>query len=234
MGGRFEHSADVSAGGWIAPRLGGGFGAVGRVCPRGFEAYARVFHPVGDDGMRWCEVAATMGRTAHPLMQWARISGLFYGTRMFGDWQGDQPVSGALGSTRLAALAAAIGGDAPVTLGVWTGYGDLAHSVRSSATLDLPGREYALYRGRLEALRDSRWSRAGDWPTSATDTPNLAWPDDHSWFIASEIDFDSTVVGGTRELVDRVLASDLETAEVTETSDLSSEGDTINPAGPLP
>jgi len=234
MPGRFEHSTDVSAGAWIAPRLGGGFGTVGRVCPTGFEAYARVFHPVGDDGLRWAEVAATMGRVAHPEMQWGRISGLFYGTRLFGDWQGDEPATGALEAHQVAVLAAAIGGDPAVTLGVWTGYGDLDDSVRSAPTLDLPGREYALYRGHLATLCDPQWRRHSDWPTGGRDALNLAWPDDRSWFVASEIDFDSTVVGGTRELIDRVLTSTLEAAEVTETSDLSSEGDTINPAGPLP
>ena len=38
--------------------------------------------------------------------------------------------------------------------------------------------------------------------------------------------------GGSRALVDRVLASDLETAEVDQTSDLSWEGDLVNPSAP--
>jgi hypothetical protein len=32
--------------------------------------------------------------------------------------------------------------------------------------------------------------------------PSLIWPADHSWFVASEVDFDSTLVGGSRELID--------------------------------
>jgi len=46
--------------------------------------------------------------------------------------------------------------------------------------------------------------------------------------VASEIDFDSTVVGGSRELIARVLSSGLEAAEVTAASDFSWEGDRIN------
>ena len=100
----FEHGADASAGAWIAPRLGGTFGAVGRVCPTGFEAYARVFHPVdpqNTDGslLSWADVASRMHRVAHPLMQWSRISGRFYGERLFGDWQGGEPRTGACACT---------------------------------------------------------------------------------------------------------------------------------------
>ena len=230
MSARFEHSADVAAGAWIAPRLAGSFGAAGRVCPTGFEAYARVFHPVGEDGLQWHDVAATMGRVAHPLMQWSRISGIFYGRRLFGDWRGDEPQTGALPPRFLATLADAIGGDAPITVGLWTGYGDLDSRVRDGVTLSLPGRDYALFRGDLAALRDADWPRSSRWPSPSRETVNLAWPDDQSWFVASEIDFDSTVVGGSRALIERVLSSDLETAEIDATSDLSSEGDRINPS----
>ena len=252
----FEHSTDIAAGDWIAPRLAGDFGAVGRVCPTGFEAYARVFHPVGEKRLRWAEVCALTGRTPHSLMQWRRISG--------SDWQESDPDTGALDVDGLATLATSIGGDAPIMIGVWTGYGqyneggtssiglsftaeagagpesepDPSAGIRptfdvdlpSSATLGLPGREYGLFRGRLTTLRDPVWPKASGWAWRWSETLNLAWPDDHSWFVASEIDFDSTIVGGSRELVDRVLASGLETAEVGETSDLSSKGDRVNPS----
>jgi hypothetical protein len=31
------------------------------------------------------------------------------------------------------------------------------------------------------------------------------WPSDRAWFLASEIDFDSTLVGGTRDLIESIL-----------------------------
>ena len=262
---RFEHRTDVSVGDWIAPRLAGDFGAVGLVCPTGFEAYARVFHPVGETRLRWAEVCAATGRTPHPLMQWAGISGTLHGAHYFGDWQNGEPDEGALDVGALATLADAIGGDAAITIGVWVGYGQYNEGstssfalsfyaedgaepplepeptptdglrptfgvdLPSSATLNVPGREYGLFRGRLAILRDPDWPRASGWAWRWRHTLNLAWPDDRSWFVASEIDFDSTIVGGSRELIDRVLASDLETSEVAATSDLSSEGDRLNP-----
>jgi len=218
---RFERSTDVAAGGWIAPRLRGAFGAVGLVCPTGFEAYARVFHPVNPYSLSlerhsWAQVAAATGSVVHPAMQWGRISR---------GWEGGEPPTGTLEESRLALLADAIGGDDPVTLGFWTGYG---HYIHVGPELALPGRDYALYRGTLSTLCDPDWRRDSGWDTVWHETLNLAWPDDHGWYIASEIDFDSTLVGGSRELIDRVLASELETAAVTETTDLSSEGDRIN------
>ena len=36
-------------------------------------------------------------------------------------------------------------------------------------------------------------------------TPNLWWPDDRTWCVASDIDLASTYVGGPRPLLDRLL-----------------------------
>jgi hypothetical protein len=47
--------------------------------PDGFEAYARVLHPVTSaDGqlVTWAEVCAAAGRRAHALMQWRAVSGV--------------------------------------------------------------------------------------------------------------------------------------------------------------
>jgi hypothetical protein len=44
--------ADVSVGDWIGERLGGPFGTVGSVVPRGFAAHARILHPVELDDSR--------------------------------------------------------------------------------------------------------------------------------------------------------------------------------------
>jgi hypothetical protein len=66
-----------------------------------------------------------------------------------------------------------------------------------------PQRDYLLLEGPLTAAIE-----LGDDPgTSMFDpqSPNLFWPEDRAWCVASEIDFDSTLVGGTTELVDAIL-----------------------------
>jgi hypothetical protein len=62
------------------------------------------------------------------------------------------------------------------------------------------------------------------------DAPSLIWPSDRSWFVASEVDFDSTLVGGSRALVDALVASrDLEVLEVTPNTLLTAFSDELNP-----
>jgi hypothetical protein len=36
-------------------------------------------------------------------------------------------------------------------------------------------------------------------------SPNIWWPDDHSWCVATEIDLDSTYVGGTEGCINRIM-----------------------------
>jgi hypothetical protein len=38
---------------------------------------------------------------------------------------------------------------------------------------------------------------------------NVIWPNDREWCIATDIDWDSTFVAGSRELMDSILASEL-------------------------
>jgi len=62
------------------------------------------------------------------------------------------------------------------------------------------------------------------------DAPNLIWPSDRSWFVVSEVDFDSTLVGGSRDLVEALIASPgLEVHEVTPDTKLTAFSDKLNP-----
>ena len=90
----------------------------------------------------------------------------------------------------------------------------LAPAVLRGPKLELPHRAYVLFRAApsdLEALADGRAAADVDPFAPGFRTPNLLWPDDCSWCLATEVDLDSTVVGGTRALVDDLLAApDLE------------------------
>lgn len=116
---------------------------------------------------------------------------------------------------------------------------DVARALGRNEGLLTAGREYVLLHGRLDELADPRWpSQAGiGWREgSAGSMPQLIWPADRAWCLASEIDFDSTIVAGSRELVDAVLASPaVEALEVPEDGDLTWDGDAVNPKpGPAP
>lgn len=86
----------------------------------------------------------------------------------------------------------------------------------------LPQREYYLYRGAIDVV-----PRFEHLP-GHLQTPNLWWPRDRAWIVASEIDWDSTLVACTRSCAQAVLATDLEVMEVPAEDSLA---DTINPLG---
>jgi hypothetical protein len=99
--------------------------------------------------------------------------------------------------------------------------------VLAGPRLRLPNRDYLVFRGPLGAARRMGHQVTDDWfdPQS----PSLLWPVDRSWCLATEIDFDSTLIGGPRELIDALLQQpDLETWPVTPTDDLSVDGDLVN------
>jgi hypothetical protein len=93
--------------------------------------------------------------------------------------------------------------------------------------LHLPGRDYMLLGGPVSgALAFS----GHDQSMGAWQSPNLLWPADHAWFLASEIDFDSTLVAGESDLIADILACPaLESWPVQPHDCLASDGDTVNP-----
>jgi hypothetical protein len=208
------------------------------VVPAGFEAYARVLHPAeipGDEGrlVRWADVAAWSGL---PLRKDAQFHSVALPPTAPGGpppYGGQGPHEGSLFAPDAEVLAAILR-DWTATpedcwFCVWDGFGwDNASTfaaltetgrppeiieeprrdpvpgpVREGPRVHLPNRDYLLYQG----------------PTAAVGTlarvdgtygqyPNLWWPADRAWCVASEIDLQWTYVGGPRGLIDAVLADD--------------------------
>jgi hypothetical protein len=112
----------------------------------------------------------------------------------------------------------------------------LVDAMRAGPFLSYPteglGMEYVLLETTLAELSDPAWVyRAGlGWADGGDGLfPQFFWPEDHSWVIGTDIDFTFTIIGGTRRLVDAVLADDrFEAFEVHEGDDLSWAGDVIN------
>lgn len=76
----------------------------------------------------------------------------------------------------------------------------------SGPTFSLPNRsDYYLFEGHVgDAVRIGRWVHES-W--FVAQSPHFFWPADHSWCVATDITEDSTVIGGSRELVDELCAS---------------------------
>jgi hypothetical protein len=106
--------------------------------------------------------------------------------------------------------------------------------------VSLPGRNYILFEGPIDAANQLGW-RSGELLRGAhpeldldpddfePQSPNLFWPQDRSWFVATEIDLDSTYVGGSQRLVRELLGDCRLEAWPAQLGDrIDSGGDEIN------
>ena len=90
------------------------------------------------------------------------------------------------------------------------GYSDeVPEFIRAAVTAEprvyLPCRDYLLFEGPLEGATDF-----GTYLTKEhflPQSPNLFWPDDHAWCVATEIDLYCTLVGGSHALADSLTAN---------------------------
>ncbi|OLB95782.1 MAG: hypothetical protein AUI15_15200 [Actinobacteria bacterium 13_2_20CM_2_66_6] len=81
----------------------------------------------------------------------------------------------------------------------------------------MPNRDYLLFTGSVE--RGAGWE----------DGPNLWWPDDRAWCVASEIDFPYSYVGGPTDLIVNILAHPfLEATPATLADGITADSDKIN------
>jgi hypothetical protein len=234
-------SSDVHQADWLASRLTPWEDEyrITIVVPAGFEAYARVLHPVQtpstEDGLvRWADVAAWSGMPLREDAQFHSIA-LPPGAAPDGpppyDSQGPQPASLYPPDAEVLATIArdwtataedcwfcvwdGFGWDTAITFTALTRKGQpsgiikepsqdpVPGPVRDGPRVQLPNRDYFLYQGPAEAaLTLAGLDGTGE------QCPNIWWPADHAWCVASEIDLQWTYVGGPRGLIDAILADD--------------------------
>jgi hypothetical protein len=85
---------------------------------------------------------------------------------------------------------------------------EIRNAIEHGPLLGLPHREYVLLTGGLDELADPTWVERARMGRGVLPGPQLIWPADHRWLVASEIDWDSTIVAGPRALIDAVLEDD--------------------------
>lgn len=249
-------SADVAAAGWLGPRLRRFGSAVAAVVPDGFPAYVRILHPArGSHGqpVRWAEVAAWSGRRMHRLVQFHAIARPAASVPTDpAPWDGEQPPDGNLPAELLRILCGTLA-EYTSTAGscwfcLWDGYGWLHGSpsvgilgrrgglpvppafpaeVLGGPRVRLPGRDYILFAGSLAAA--SELGRASPLDSFLPRSPNLFWPQDHAWCVASEVDLCCTLVAGSEPLAQALLADPrLEAWRVQAADPIASDSDQVN------
>ena len=159
-------------------------------------------------------------------MQWHAIVGLpTYDNFEHSKWPGSEPSLGEMDPATLDALCSVLAAHTTdpahclfglCTIQSWKDPFTKAE-LRGHPLLELPlGRDHIILAGPLAAV-------------DQIDVPNLIWPEDRSWLIVSEVDFDSTLVGGSAELIEAIVASpELEAWEVELTTSLAEGADGVN------
>jgi hypothetical protein len=206
---------DVSTGVWIScARRRGIPGTVGALVPTVFAAYARILHPAvryaGDDDVEvsWAEVAAHNGTAAHPLAQWAPLTGSwdFLASDSQPPVWDDAPSAGHLPVHVAARLAEILGrhtgAPADCRFGRWVGFGfDAAEVERLPQLLLRGGQDMVVVRGSVDdAVRNLA-------PEPNEQSANLWWPADRAWCVVTDIDLMSTYVGGSAACIADLLAT---------------------------
>jgi hypothetical protein len=93
--------------------------------------------------------------------------------------------------------------------------------------VDLPFRSYFLFEGALEAANQFGWRLSED--CFIPESPNLFWPQDRAWCVASEIDLYCTLVAGSESLAEALVADPrLETWRVLPEDPVTYGSDEIN------
>lgn len=91
--------------------------------------------------------------------------------------------------------------------------GVLSDEISRGPRLELPNRAHVLFTGGIDAFADASWPERVPWtdPTSPwfTQSPSMMWPEDRAWVLVTEIDFNSTIIAGSRQLVDAICADPL-------------------------
>jgi len=183
---------------------------VAAVIPRGFAAYARVFHPAyfrnEDREISWSEVAKHMGRTPHSQMQWHSIATFNNSDTHFNDMLNGliEPYSGHLPERQAKALIDILSQYTSTPencyLAIWDGWNatPLEKLRDQTACFQLWNRNYYLVKGDIAAAVNciSSFSPAA---------PGIWWPEDRTWCVATEVDMMWTYVGGTECCIDKIL-----------------------------
>ena len=88
-----------------------------------------------------------------------------------------------------------------------------------------PGRDYLLFRDPIVSIIAFLAGDEAFWGKS----PNLWWPEDRAWCVATDIDLYDTYVGGSLECIEAIMSNpDLEALPTTLDARLDLFGDTIN------
>lgn len=203
----------------------------GSVIPEGFEVYLRLFHPIDADldgrpasVTTWTALARANNRVAHCDMQLHGIgappgTGVSWRDAQIMSWTGSQEPESLI--TLATILADHTYSPGKAWFAIWDGFG------RTDCPDGLPkvytdARDYYLVHGSVTEAVPAKELANGS-------GPNVWWPADRAWIVASEIDFAWTFVACSEQAA-RAIESEasLETYRCSPHHRSTFDADTIN------
>lgn len=180
--------------------------------PEGFNAYVRVFHPAqGKDGSEardeipWHHISAQYNKPMHPEVQWEDLVGHFL-EEVGVDYP--WPLIGRLPMPLRQRIIHRIKRHTQSDIywmAWWDGYSYFYYLPLGIAKFQRSLRNYALTYS-LDPLVNLDLGFSVH--SKHTCSPQLLWPDDRSWIVATEIDLTSTYVAGSNHLAEDLLSDD--------------------------
>lgn len=207
-------SPNVSEADWIAESFEHPLPSPAEFVVGGLAAYAQILHPAEEEGLgsrtvRWSEVAAWSGLPLRSESGFESIALPQIRPSSPRPWSGQGPDEGRLYRPYVEALTSILrhGTTTPDSCWfcVWEGYGDpdlVPPEANTGPRVHLPDRSYLLFHGPVDVALGSPFDGRPN------QSPNIWWPTDRTWFVATEIDFPWTYVGGSEELIERILTDE--------------------------
>lgn len=116
--------------------------------------------------------------------------------------------------------------------------GILSREISEGPRLRLPGRDHVLFRCAVRDFARPDWVLDVPWRDRPAEeigfrpsaqSPSILWPDDHAWVLVGEVDYDSTIIAGSAELIAAICADErLEAVRIDEDSELTWDADEVN------
>lgn len=114
----------------------------------------------------------------------------------------------------------------------------LSREISAAPRLQLPNRGFVVFRGTIGELSADDWPLDVPWRDRIAESygfapsalsPSIVWSSDQAWVSVSEVDLDSTVVGGPPALIDAVCAAEgIEALPIDEGAHLDWDADKVN------
>lgn len=204
FGGGVRRAEAVVATEWLERSCRGEPGTAGGLVPNQYASLLRVHPPAPYAGDWWSsyrslfDVVASVGEshTSSPDRAWFAIwEGHGFGSRSRGRAWRDPPADEAERRARDADQARLRDEDRCHNAAI-------AEGLAAIPRFDRPHRTYYLLEGPVTAVTGLRHPDGDGWRN-----PDLFWPDDQSWFVATDVDFWSLYIGGSLGFITELAGS---------------------------